>query len=281
MARGPWGAGVRVSVGQALFVGRGLVVVLIKRRVSLQTVPRRRPAPAPAVGGARGAVPGRGASVMGRGVSGGRSVMVGPVVIRGREVSRGRGAQASGGRGAVAGFPHRGGVGDMGAGHGGSLGQLTAASARGTGPRRGWDGASAHGTTALSVAPAVGALARGPGPVAVVRVPVVVMVTVLVEGAVVVVMVVAAVFGAAPVPLAVFGGQVSGLSSGAQVCAQAGVDVRVASERPLAGPVAAVAVASASSSAVVLLGHLPLQGVILQPDVPPGAAVHQAGGGVS
>lgn len=278
VARGPWGAGVRVSVGQALFVSRGLVVVIVKRSVSLQTVPGRRAAPAPAVRRARGAVSGRGASVMRRAVTGGRPVVVGPLVVRRREVSGRGGAQPPRGGRAV-GFPHRGGVGDVGAGHGGRLGQLAAASARGAGPGRGRDGAAAHRTTALSVAPAVGAFARRSGPVALVRRPVVVVVPVFVEGAVVMVVVVAAVFGAAPVSLAVFGGQVSGLRGGAQVCAQAGVDVGVAGQRSLAGPVAAVAVPS--SSVMVLLGHLPLQRVILQPDVSARAAVHQAGGGAS
>lgn len=143
VARGPWGARVGVPVRQALFVSRGLVVVVVEGRVSLQAVAGGRAAPARAVGRARRA------SVMGRGVAGGGPVVVRPLVVRRGVVARRGRAQMAGRRGAVARLPHGGGVGDVGAGHGRGLGQLAATSAGGAGPGGGGDGAPAHRTTAL------------------------------------------------------------------------------------------------------------------------------------
>lgn len=153
VAGGPWGARVRVPLGQALFIGGGLVVALIERPVAFEAVGRRRPAPASAMGRAWGPVHGRGASVVGRVV--GRCmtrrgpVVEAPVVVRRREVSRRRRAQAPWSRRPVAGFTYGRGVGDMRTGHGGRLGQLSTTSARSAGPGGRRDGAAAHRTTAL------------------------------------------------------------------------------------------------------------------------------------
>lgn len=81
---------VRVAMGEALLIGRGLVVplvlvvTLVERPVALQAVPRRRPTPAASVRGPGRAVEGRARGLVSRGarrtVPGRRAPVVGGAV---------------------------------------------------------------------------------------------------------------------------------------------------------------------------------------------------------
>ncbi|TNN30262.1 hypothetical protein EYF80_059586 [Liparis tanakae] len=271
-------------------------------------------------GRARRAVPGRGAPGVGRGLARRGPLVVTPVVVRRGEVAgRGR-AQPAGPRGAVARLADGGGVGDVGAGHGGGLGQLAAASPRGAGPRAHLSVSPSVGPLAGRAGPVavlggpVGVLVPV-GPVALlVHGAVVVVVVVVVVPAVLGPAAVPLAFlrrevarlrrgaevctqtwGEVSVYTRTHEGQ-SDQGTGPQIdfyTTRGGgwraarrserltrVGVGVSGEGALRRPVTAVPV-PAPAAVPPLLGHHPLQGVVVQPHAAARAPVHQAGGGAT